>query len=655
MATMTNDAPESGRRPDFGIMMVDFRPATSVRFERTERANAEEYTLSFHFGGKQVARFKDLDGAALEGLVGEANSKTIRDRQENRGTLTGDSLVNVHGFSPAELARQAEIVAGREAEQGKAELAAAYVDGMSKRHPARQDAETEGQWTVQTRGPDGLYRDVVTTDNAHDAHRLYLSGSHYRVIDNELKDYAADYEEHRVSTVEGKPISTLQHARYHERSTFKDAIRDREPNAVKLDPPRERSNDVDVGEALDAARAQRERDRKLIDQQRDQIADNAHRVSVLDKDATRRDRANDLDELAGRKPDFAPLVMTEHEKNRRIELTERIHSQFRVHGSEFRFKDQPAKTAFRDDGNVLKTATNDDRVAKAMVTMAEAKGWKTISVSGHPDFRREAWLEASLRGMEVKGYKPQQQDLQDLAALRERQERNTIEPVPERARSGRDVGAAAERQQEAVQRPQEAIREPQAAATAAARQEAPRSAERAYSGVLLAHGAANYRHDPQERPSYYAIVATAKGEETVWGKDLQRSLADSGAKIGEAVKIAFGGDKSVTVDANKRDAAGKVIGTEPIDTRRNSWNVSMPQESERAAVLKAVAAAVMADKVKDPAHRELVLQAINDRVDRADKAGRLPPVQVYDHTAPTRDAGVERARPQVERKAERTR
>ncbi len=641
MATLTNDAPEAGRRPAFGVTMIDDKPATSLRYERSERDGGEAYTVSFHLAGKQVARFKDLDAGTLESTVGEPNSKTIRERAEQRGTLTGETLTNAYGLSAAELASRAAEQAARDAGEAQAARAGAFREGMQQRHPALQE---DGQWTVQARDAKGLYRDLLTTDDAHEAHRLYLQGSEFRVIDNKIKDYAADYDDR------GHGPNAEQQTRYHGRSTFQELLREKEPNMVKPDLDRTKTGDIDVDEALDAAKAQRERDRH-----RTELEAGAQRVAFLDQDAKRRDRVNDMDELAGRKPDFSPLVMTEHEKNRRIELTERINSQFRVQGSEYHFKDQPGKIAFRDAGSALKTASNDPRSAIAMITLAEAKGWKTISVSGHPDFRREAWLEASLRGMEVKGYKPQQQDLQDLATIRERQERNVIVGAPERVQTDRGADKAVQRPQEAPQRAQEPARGPQASATPAQDQQADKAAVRAYAGILLAHGAANYKHDPQERPSYFVTLATAKGSETVWGKDLQRSFADSGVKVGEAIKVAFAGDKDVTVEANKRDQQGKVIGVEPIDTRRNTWDMAKAQESERASIVKAVAAAVMADKVKDPAHRELVLQAINDRVDREDKAGRLPPVRVYDHNAPTQDRGADRARPQVERKAERTR
>lgn len=116
------------------------------------------------------------------------------------------------------------------------------------------------------------------------------------------------------------------------------------------------------------------------------------------------------------------LIQQEREK-----LMEQVHGQFRVAGANFHFKDQPSKLAFKDKGERMVSASNDDRVAKAMARMADAKGWETIKVSGHPEFQREVWMEASLRGIAVRGFKPTEQDLKLLEKNREGAMRNTIE------------------------------------------------------------------------------------------------------------------------------------------------------------------------------------------------------------------------------------
>ena len=42
--------------------------------------------------------------------------------------------------------------------------------------------------------------------------------------------------------------------------------------------------------------------------------------------------------------------------------------------------------------------------------IAQARGWNEIKISGSEKFRQEVWLEASVRGMAVKGYTPNEAD-----------------------------------------------------------------------------------------------------------------------------------------------------------------------------------------------------------------------------------------------------
>lgn len=66
--------------------------------------------------------------------------------------------------------------------------------------------------------------------------------------------------------------------------------------------------------------------------------------------------------------------------------------------------------AFEDKSSKITTADNDQKVAFSIAAMAEAKGWKEIKVTGHPVFRRNVWLEAKSRGLDVKGYTPSDHD-----------------------------------------------------------------------------------------------------------------------------------------------------------------------------------------------------------------------------------------------------
>jgi hypothetical protein len=83
--------------------------------------------------------------------------------------------------------------------------------------------------------------------------------------------------------------------------------------------------------------------------------------------------------------------------------------------------------AFEDKGNKLETRSDSEQIAESMVRIAEARGWDEIKVSGSETFRREVWLEAASRGMQVKGYSPTEQDKAQLAKRASERPANDIE------------------------------------------------------------------------------------------------------------------------------------------------------------------------------------------------------------------------------------
>lgn len=565
----------AARGPAYGVIQIDDKPATSIRYERFVEDDKASFDVSFHMGVKTVARLKDLDVDALINAVGGKNAKAIAEQTTAKGTLRGEDLVNENGISPEESSRRAQM---RDA-QKTVEVERLEPDRPEERNVVEQAPEREQE--LASLDPDALARAAL--------------------------------------------------ARQHDRERF-------EREQLARDPER-------AGKPVDA---------KQVD---------------LEKPAERREAAARDDLGTGTAPAGA-AELTEREKNRRMELLEQVHDQFRVSGAKYLFKDQPGKIAFKDKGERMVSASNDDRVAKAMATMAEAKGWKTLKVSGHPDFQREVWMEASLRGLEVRGFKPSEQDLKTLEARRDRAMHNTVEKDAggreqsgsERRPAGRPAPEREAGERAPVDRPaagrtpaQEPQERAQPAARAAGKEtdtHAPDNALRAYAGRVLEHGSAKYNHDPEEKQSYFVRLATPAGEKTVWGIDLKRAMSESKAKIGDGVNLEFKGNVPVTVEANKRDKAGKVIGKEEIDTHRNAWEVT---KSDKHKVVEAVAAAVIDAKVKDPAQRQALKAAVDARLVERAKAGKVPSVAVYDKDAPAKTQQPERTGPVVERNAERTR
>jgi len=94
-----------------------------------------------------------------------------------------------------------------------------------------------------------------------------------------------------------------------------------------------------------------------------------------------------------------------------LTIPEYVKNSFRSLDGKYYFKDQKHILAFEDKGRSIVTQHNDDRVAKAVVKMAEAKGWGNIKITGNETFRREVWLQAQIHSIKVKGFTPRESDL----------------------------------------------------------------------------------------------------------------------------------------------------------------------------------------------------------------------------------------------------
>lgn len=103
--------------------------------------------------------------------------------------------------------------------------------------------------------------------------------------------------------------------------------------------------------------------------------------------------------------------------------------------TEYRFRGDSSRVAFTESNLRLATDINSPSVARSMVDVAQARGWRGLRVSGHEDFKRMAWLEASVRGLKALGYEPSPQDLAQLEREREARLLNRIEPAADVVRS----------------------------------------------------------------------------------------------------------------------------------------------------------------------------------------------------------------------------
>jgi len=178
-------------------------------------------------------------------------------------------------------------------------------------------------------------------------------------------------------------------------------------------------------------------------------------------------------------------------------------------------------------------------------------------------------------------------------------------------------------------------------------------------GRFEEHGRAPYQFRPSEEPSYFLKVLTNRGERVLWGKDLERAIAQSATqiKVGDLIGARRIGGELVTVTIRQRDAEGRLVeSTRPA--RRHRWMVESPQFfAERAKLARRVreeqmdarqevkrrpelvstflslrGAEVIAERrIADPKDRERFLRLVREAMAKSIKDGEpLPAVRIRD-------------------------
>ena len=84
----------------------------------------------------------------------------------------------------------------------------------------------------------------------------------------------------------------------------------------------------------------------------------------------------------------------------------------------------------------ITTKLDDRQTVSAMLDLAASRGWQTVNLRGSDDFRREAWVQAQVRGITAEGYQPRNTDLQEA-------ERRKTAVVPVAAKGAEATGDGA--------------------------------------------------------------------------------------------------------------------------------------------------------------------------------------------------------------------
>jgi hypothetical protein len=269
----------------------------------------------------------------------------------------------------------------------------------------------------------------------------------------------------------------------------------------------------------------------------------------------------------GRHPG-ATSTSTEKSSSARINddtLPDRIRRKYYVMANESgRTGPSSAARLYADErGEYLAFKVTEDRlvtrlagaeVIRDMVSVADHRGWDALHVRGSAEFRREAWLEAGARGIEVQGYQPSDLDRQALSDRQEVWNRIHLRTHEVEVRSVPDRDGRAERF----------------------------DYDTGISGRLIEVGRAPYRNrNDADTSTYVAIELDSGRRHQVWGVDLAKATADSGARPGDHIQVRREGVERVAKDIKVIDAASGSARIERQQVPRNRWRVTA--EKFRAA------------------------------------------------------------------------
>jgi hypothetical protein len=263
----------------------------------------------------------------------------------------------------------------------------------------------------------------------------------------------------------------------------------------------------------------------------------------------------------------------------------------------FRAGQMQGRVAFIDSGKSITSELEDKATIRSMVELASIKNWKTVTITGSEEFRRNAWLEASIAGLKVNGYEPRETDKKLLVeientafrrepppAIDQKQQPSlntrdeSVDRAAARAASSQRIHIDADTPTSSEQAVLDSSRSFMKgrsfsdAWTDAALNELSKKlrAQRVYIGELINHGYAPFKFDEKNDDSYFVTLKTSRGEKVIWGKELPDAM--TGRVAGEMIVLQNTGKKGVVVDEREYDG-DKVVGIRKKDAIRNEWTV----------------------------------------------------------------------------------
>ncbi|WP_133406850.1 LPD7 domain-containing protein [Parashewanella tropica] len=123
--------------------------------------------------------------------------------------------------------------------------------------------------------------------------------------------------------------------------------------------------------------------------------------------------ANDEQVPKEPKPKSAPTP-TPSTQNR---IPDSLNKTYLAVNNKYYFSNRPSSLAFIDKGTKLQTKLSHAQIVEDLLVIAQQRNWQSVKLSGTKAFKRQAWLQASLQNMTVRGYRPDTNDIKQLKTL----------------------------------------------------------------------------------------------------------------------------------------------------------------------------------------------------------------------------------------------
>lgn len=261
-------------------------------------------------------------------------------------------------------------------------------------------------------------------------------------------------------------------------------------------------------------------------------------------------------------------------------------------GTERRYFDdyQKKALAIRADDTTINSKREDLNTIRAMLTMAEARGWSEVKVAGSAEFRREAWIEAAARGITAQGYKAGDLDRQE--ADRRRAERGPDAGRPGLPGDGNEVRRVTPQQAAPAQAPTQPAIDANQVQTRSMKPETVAQADATQAPVRQEKPADAVQPAPGVAPAQADKLAPAEAEKAtpqLTAADHRKVAKEAAAALSEDGKLVFAAmSEKIDRQMNKLNADGKAemkafVATELVRKEKAEGPVMLTREQRQLA------------------------------------------------------------------------